>query len=159
MGFQPPGLWLLPQPFGNVEVGRVGRQVKEKQFLSLPVLQLLLHLSGCMYPGVVQRYRRRFSYPQREPVQLFHDGISGDALLAGSIYDSVVPTDEHQAGKAFAFGGLDTDLLIFKLPADLRSSRAPTGNADERRADCRNDSPAPTPLVRPNLTLLSVSFP
>ena len=73
---------LSPESLANVQMRRIGRQIKDEQSSPLPRLDSLPHWFAVMNPCVIQYYNRYLSDRKAKALKLFNDKLAADCLLA-----------------------------------------------------------------------------
>lgn len=114
---QPFCFQLAPPGFGQVEMGRVRRQVQQVQACLLPIAQSFLYLFSCMDSGAINHQKSRLINATRKAFQLRHNKISINAFSSSSPMALIGTANECPAVQARSFGAGNEYRLAGKLPA------------------------------------------
>ena len=123
-GLQPLGFELAPQHFGQVEMGRIRRQIEQVKPSIFPDGAALLHLFGAVNAGVVHNYYGQFAlFLQfelrftRKALHVIHKEVAVDVFASGL---ETAVTRAREQGKTVDAGAPLSgypDFFVLKLPA------------------------------------------
>lgn len=114
---QPSGFQLLPKPFGDVKMGRVGWQIENIQAPFLPGIQASFDFLCCMYRGIIKHHYRLFLNIHGKAVQFFDNKICVNALFCHTVNKFVVSGKQGKTVDTSPFCRLYKNIFPFKLPA------------------------------------------
>lgn len=106
-----------PQGFGNVEMWRIWRQIKEEKPTAFPKVAQLLYFFVPVHTGIIQNDECVPLYPKREVIKKVNNLIGVNTFSGRESFISVISVYHSEEIDSLRLLGQDIDILITKLPA------------------------------------------
>lgn len=106
-----------PQRFGNVQMGRIWRQIKEEEPTAFPKFTQFFYFFIPVHTGIIQNNDCILLYPEREAIEKVNNLICVNAFSGRESFISVITVYHSEDIDSLCLLGREIDILITKLPA------------------------------------------